>query len=122
MAHTALMPWLAILLCMALAWMAPARAQGNDAALPVRDQVQITPQRNTSLAGFDRALQKRAVSEEKIEAAVRAVRHPALLHLGTHAVFRGEGDALPLSVRGVRLASAAGKRSRAAHSIETHRR
>ena len=34
MAHTALMPWLAILLCMALAWMAPARAQGNDAALP----------------------------------------------------------------------------------------
>jgi cell division protein FtsW len=25
-------------------------------ALPVRDQVQITPQRNTSLAGFDRAL------------------------------------------------------------------
>jgi cell division protein FtsW len=27
-----------------------------DAALPVRDQVQITPQRNTSLSGFDRAL------------------------------------------------------------------
>ena len=37
---------------LAIAW------QGRKAAdaLPVRDQVQITPQRNTSLAGFDRTL------------------------------------------------------------------
>ena len=34
MAHTARMPWFAILLCVGLAWMAPARAQGGDAPLP----------------------------------------------------------------------------------------
>jgi len=41
--------WIARL---AQAW--PGRK--DTSALPVRDQVQITPQRNTSLAGFDRAL------------------------------------------------------------------
>ena len=37
---------------LALAW--PGRKAAD--ALPVRDQVQITPQRNTSLSGFDRPL------------------------------------------------------------------
>jgi cell division protein FtsW len=37
---------------LAIAW--PGRKAAD--ALPVRDQVQITPQRNTSLAGFDRTL------------------------------------------------------------------
>ena len=32
----------------------PGRGRKSDDKLPVRDQVPITPQRNTSLAGFDR--------------------------------------------------------------------
>ena len=70
-----------------LAMVLPGRKHAD--ALPVRDQVQITPQRNTSLSGFDRPL---------------VIVTVALLALGLVMVYSAS-IALPDSPRFARYAS-----------------